>query len=284
MSQIQLIQGSEAWHEFRRSHIGSSDAPILMGVSPYKSIEQLLKEKITGESTQVEHAGMKRGKDLEPLVLSMLNAKLSCAMEPAVFEHDDYSFLSASLDGFDSVLNVICEIKCPNALDHKLATQGKVPEKYIPQLQHAMLVTGLNHIVYCSYSKGEIVIVNVEADINYQNLLLEQCIKFHASMKEGKLAADFDATEDRPDIDSLYQLYADMKDKVKFYEEQAEEAKKALIDAVGYRSILTRCVKIKEVKRSSYDYAKMCDDYQIDKEPYKKTSSYWDIRERKNEN
>ena len=284
MSQIQLIQGSDAWHEFRRTHIGSSDAPILMGVSPYKNLEQLLKEKVTGVSSQVEHAGMKRGKDLEPLVLSMLNAKLSTAMEPAVFEHDDHSFLSASLDGYDAVSKIICEIKCPNALDHKLAVQGKVPEKYIPQLQHAMLVTGLKEIVYCSYSAGEIVIVNVTADEIYQATLLEQCAKFYESMKAGLLSADLDATEDRPDIDSLFLHYADMKDKVKFYEEAAEEAKKALIDAVGYRAIQTRHVKIKEVKRSSYDYAKLCDDFQIDKEPYKKTSSYWDIRERKNEN
>lgn len=283
MCQIQLVQGSEAWHEFRRCHIGSSDAPILMGVSPYKTIEKLLKEKITGQSQQVEHAGMRRGKELEPIVLAMLNAKLSCDMEPAVFEHDEHNYLSASLDGYDPVSKVICEIKCPNAIDHKQAVCGKVPAKYMAQLQHAMLVTGINEIVYASFAKGELVTVNVQADLEYQTLLFEQCAKFYKSMKEGIIAADLDTTEDRPDIDSLYQLYADMKDKVRFYEEQAEEAKKALIDAVGYRPIQTRFVKIKEVKRTSYDYAKICDDFSLDKEPYKRTTTFWDIRERKYE-
>jgi putative phage-type endonuclease len=284
MTQINLIQGSQEWHEFRRVHIGSSDAPVIMGVSPYKTIEQLFKEKLTGESGQKEHSGMIRGRELEPLVLSMLNAKYSTAMEPCVFEHDEHKFISASLDGYDPVFKAICEIKCPNALDHKQASLGEVPAKYYPQLQHAMLVTGLNEIIYGSFHTGELITLHVARDESYIDMLLEQCKKFYASMQSGVLGSDLDTTIDMPDVDSLFYQMQDYKEKIKFYEEQLEAVKDVLLQSIGYRSVQTQRVKIKEVKRTSYDYTRLCDDFKIDKEPYKKTSLYWDIRERKHEN
>lgn len=284
MSQIQLQQNSPNWHAFRRVHIGSSDAPVIMGASPYKTIEQLLKEKLTGESAQKEHSGMIRGRELEPLVLSMLNAKYSIAMEPCVFEHDEHKFISASLDGYDPVFNTICEIKCPNSIDHKQAVLGQIPAKYFPQLQHAMLVTGLNEIIYASFNSGELITLHVARDESYISMLLEQCKKFYASMQSGVLGADLDPTLDMPYVDEMFIRMQHYKEKISFYEEQLEAVKDAILQTVGFKIVQTQKVKIKEVKRTTYDYARLCDDLKIDKEPYKKTSLYWDIRERKHEN
>jgi putative phage-type endonuclease len=282
MSLIELIQGSEAWHEFRRSHIGSSDAPVVMGVSPYKTAAKLLEEKITGKSFQKEHAGMRRGKELEPEVLALVNNRFSLALEPAVFEHDEHKFMSASLDGYDPVSRAICEIKCPNGFDHAQAETSQVPAKYYPQLQHAMFVMGLSEIIYASYYKGELVTLIVAANKQYQSDLLDECIKFHEMMKS-KTFHDFEC-EDRPDIDFLYLDYADLKSKIRFYEEELEKVKFKLIEACSYSAVETKRVKIKEVTRISYDYPRLCADHFIDIEPYKKTSKYWDIREKKNEN
>ena len=44
----ELVQQSEEWLEFRRSRIGASDAPIIMGVSPWKTHYKLWVEKIQG--------------------------------------------------------------------------------------------------------------------------------------------------------------------------------------------------------------------------------------------
>ena len=41
------------WHKWRMGGIGSSDAPVVMGVSPYKTIEQLYLEK-TGQGEEPE--------------------------------------------------------------------------------------------------------------------------------------------------------------------------------------------------------------------------------------
>jgi len=278
MSIIALSQGSPEWHEFRKTHIGSSDAPIIMGVSPYRTIEQLLQEKLTGVNTQVEHAGMRRGKELEPLVLELVNLKYSCNMQPAVIEHKEHTFLSASLDGYDPVSNLICEIKCPNAQDHKLAAMGQVPKKYFPQLQHAMLVTGLSEIIYASYSQSELITLHVAKDEKYSETLLDTEMKFYQSMQDGKLVHELNVIEDRPDIDSVYMQFLSYKEKADYFLELAEESKKELLALCEHRALQTKFVKIKEVKRSSYDYSRMCEDYKIDKENYKKVTNYWDIR------
>jgi hypothetical protein len=103
-------------------------------------------------------------------------------------------------------------------------------------------------------------------------------------MQSGVLGTDLDTTIDMPDVDNLFYQMQDYKEQIKFCEEKLETVKNVLLQSIGYRSMQTQKVKIKEVKRASYDYAKLCDDHAIDKEPYKKTSSYWDIRERKYEN
>ena len=39
----------DSWKEWRREGIGASDAPVIMGVSPYRKIGSLMREKILGE-------------------------------------------------------------------------------------------------------------------------------------------------------------------------------------------------------------------------------------------
>ncbi len=44
----QLIQNTPEWHAFRRKRIGASDAPVIMGISPWKTPYQLWIEKTSG--------------------------------------------------------------------------------------------------------------------------------------------------------------------------------------------------------------------------------------------
>ena len=43
-----LIQGSPEWLAYRAQHFNASDAPAMMGCSPYKTRAQLLAEMHTG--------------------------------------------------------------------------------------------------------------------------------------------------------------------------------------------------------------------------------------------
>ena len=62
------VQRSEAWKIWRRSHLGSSESSIVMGVNPWKTILELYHEKTSDlEIPENSNFAMRRGVELEPL-------------------------------------------------------------------------------------------------------------------------------------------------------------------------------------------------------------------------
>ena len=73
-SVVRVRQGSPEWHDFRRSHIGSSDAPIIAGESPYQSPLDLYVRKL-GQEDEPDAATAHRfmlGHVMEPIALDMV--------------------------------------------------------------------------------------------------------------------------------------------------------------------------------------------------------------------
>ena len=48
MQTVELQQGTPEWHAFRAAHYTASDAPAMLGTSPYKTRNELLCEKKLG--------------------------------------------------------------------------------------------------------------------------------------------------------------------------------------------------------------------------------------------
>jgi predicted phage-related endonuclease len=65
--------------------------------------------------------------------------------------HPQFPWMRASLDGWNAAERVVLEIKCPGKVDHELALEGKVPEKYYPQLQHQIFVANAERADYYSF-------------------------------------------------------------------------------------------------------------------------------------
>ena len=140
MKEVMLEQGSDEWLLFRQNKIGSSDAPPIMGVSPYKTRAELYQEKMGLSSGQVKSYAMQRGNDLEPMIREKMSGFLGCQLLSKVFISEQREWQSASVDGIDTVEGVVVEIKCANSVDHMKAQKGIVPEKYLPQLYHILSV------------------------------------------------------------------------------------------------------------------------------------------------
>lgn len=60
MKILNLIQGSREWLAHRAAHFNASDAPAMMGCSPYKTRSELLRELHTGIAPEVDVATQKR--------------------------------------------------------------------------------------------------------------------------------------------------------------------------------------------------------------------------------
>lgn len=96
----QLIQGSKEWHEHRLAHFNASDAPAMLGISPYKTRTQLLHEMATRiVDAEFDGATQRRfddGHRFEALARTIAESIIGDDLYPVVCSEGK---LSASFDG-----------------------------------------------------------------------------------------------------------------------------------------------------------------------------------------
>lgn len=285
------IQRSKAWHEFRRNHIGSSDAPVIMGVSPWKSPLELYHEKIAPNRAEIApNRAMQRGVELEPLALAKFEAETGYLMTPRVMTDFFTPWRSASLDGYEIEGKCAVEIKCPGKADHDLALKGQVPEKYFPQLQHIMEVCKLSEMYYMSYvSDSDFTIFTVKKDYDYTDKLLQAESEFWQRIQDRNPPepTDRDSTEiSSEEWASLSNQYAgvcalekDYKSKLESIESIKDEIKDKLVSLSNNKSAYGSGIKLSKVtRRGHFDYAAIQNAVGFDLEPFRKQSTeYWKI-------
>lgn len=130
MQMHELQQGSQEWHEHRAKYFNASDAPAMMGCSPYKTRDQLLFEKFTGLTPEITAFNQKifdDGHRYEALARPMAEEIIGDDLMPAVITDGD---ISASLDGKGFILPVNWENKTLNQ-DIKVAFERDEIPKYI---------------------------------------------------------------------------------------------------------------------------------------------------------
>ncbi len=150
---IHLQQGTPEWLAWRRQGIGASDAPTIMGENPWKSADDLLQEKCSGE-TSTPNAAMARGNALEPEARKRYETKVGVAFTPACLQSVKQEWLRASVDGVAANGTAVVEIKCGESVYRKVATSGDVPGYYYGQLQHILAVIPLESIDFYCYLPG----------------------------------------------------------------------------------------------------------------------------------
>lgn len=156
--------------------IGSSDAPSIMGVCPWKSKEQLWQEMVFGREDK-DNPAMKRGREMEPLAIAWFEDRMEIKLFQQKFlKHPDHYWMTATLDGVNEEEKILVEIKCPGKGSHQFVEDSEmVPPNYVPQLQHQLAVTGYNKMYYCSFRDGKGIIIQVNRDEEYiQNLINEE--------------------------------------------------------------------------------------------------------------
>lgn len=150
-----MQQGSQEWHNFRNSRIGSSDAPVIMGVSPYKNIHDLFLEK-TGkkEPKPVNKFVTEKGDTYEDLALLDLEDHTNLVWKREVFVSEENEKWISSVDGHavqninEEMINLLWECKYVGQdkynkfINDLLPLRDRVSEQYYPQLIHHCLITG----------------------------------------------------------------------------------------------------------------------------------------------
>ena len=182
---VALDQGSDAWLDWRRGGIGGSDAPAIMGENPWKSPDDVLREKLGLASGEGDSAAMARGVALEPAARRRYAEFVGMDIRPRCLQSVEHDWLIASVDGLSADAGRVVEIKCGESVYRRTALRRRPPSYYYGQLQHILAVTGLGGIDFWCYlpSRPE-VHVRVARDEGYIRRLVETEREFWSVVQE----------------------------------------------------------------------------------------------------
>lgn len=270
-----MQQGSQEWLKLRKSKIGASDAPIIMGVSPWRTPYQLWEEKLGMNAGQKENAAMRYGKAMEEVARQAYQEVVGVEVSPEVVFHKEVDYMMASLDGLSSDRQTAVEIKNANADDHAIAKSGSVPEKYYPQLQHQLACLCINQIHYFSYHNGEGVLVVVDKDDSYLEKLYAEEKKFWEcvlSLQAPELHnKNYNTTEDAEFI-RVASEWKNVTEQIKRLESLEKSYKEQLIERANGSDVRGGGIRVeKSSRKGAVNYKMIPELIGVDLEQYRKS-------------
>ncbi|HNX72438.1 lambda-exonuclease family protein, partial [Rivihabitans pingtungensis] len=148
MQEQKIIQGTPEWHEFRAQHLNASDAPAMMGESPYKTRDALLREKAVGVVAEVSSETQRRfddGHRFEALARPLAEKIIGEELYPVVGSEGKFA---ASFDGMTMLGDVIFEHKTLNAALAAIDPDEELPLYYRIQMEHQFMVSGAEKCLF----------------------------------------------------------------------------------------------------------------------------------------
>ena len=146
-----VAQGSPEWLALRAEHFTASEAPAMMGCSKYQSRTELLAQKKTGLTPEIDAFTQKnfdRGHATEALARPIVEKMIGEELYPVVGSKDQYL---ASMDGLSMLGDIVFEHKLWNAELVEQVKAGDLSPTYYWQLEQQLMVSGAEYAIFvCS--------------------------------------------------------------------------------------------------------------------------------------
>ncbi|GDY37738.1 YqaJ viral recombinase family protein [Acidovorax sp. NB1] len=149
-------QGTNQWHSLRAEHFTASEAPAMMGVSPYLSRDELLKQKalrlVDAEIDSHKAALFQAGHDAEAGYRPIAEAQIDDDLYNITGTRDvDGLPLLASFDGLTMDRSIGFEHKLwSKKVAAQLADTGEPAPHHYWQLEQQLLVSGAKRIMFAT--------------------------------------------------------------------------------------------------------------------------------------
>lgn len=145
-------QGSDAWKALRANYFTASEAPAMLGVSKYQTRTDLLKQKATGISAEVDSGTQRRfdaGHAAEAAARPIVERIVGEELYPVTMtaEVDGLSIL-ASMDGLTLLGETGWETKLLNQDLRSAVETETLPEHYTVQMEQQIMVSGADRIYF----------------------------------------------------------------------------------------------------------------------------------------
>ena len=195
MNIANLVQGSPEWIAYRARHFNASDAPAMMGCSPYKTRAQLLREMHTGVAPDIDagtHKRYENGHRAEALARPLAEEIVGEELYPVV---GSCGRLSASFDGLTLDERQGFEHKALNeALRSAFAAGADQDCRLLPiyhrvQMEQQLLISGAERILFMTtaWSADEALLEEHDCwytpDLELRQQIVDGWLQFEADLR-----------------------------------------------------------------------------------------------------
>lgn len=283
MKIIDVEQGSEAWLAWRKTVITATDCPAILGSSPWSTAYKVWQRKLCLVEEQKSNEAMERGTRLEPEARAQFIERSGINMTPLVVESSEFPFLGASLDGLSECGRFILEVKCGGSKLHNMAWKGEIPQYYLDQMQHQLLVTGAEKAFYYSYDGENGVPIEVLPDPEFKEKFMPRAREFWRCVAFNEApplqVSDYQNKNDDLDLQEDLKAYEEIDMAIKSLEEKKSEYRKKIIERCSDQSSICHGKKIiKTTIKGQVDYSKIPELRSVDMDKYRKeTTRVWKI-------
>ncbi len=163
---VLTFENEADWLELRKKGIGGSDIGAIMGLNQHSSPLKVYKQKVENfKEDMSDNAFVKKGKDLEPVILEnyvrpyLKTLGYEVGKPDFMIINSDYPYFRANVDGIAYKLggtykdNIIIEIKWVSPwaeVNWNKPEYNGIPPSYYAQVQLYMLVTGARKAIVCA--------------------------------------------------------------------------------------------------------------------------------------
>ena len=231
----------ERWLELRRNGIGGSDASVVMGKNPWRSIQQLWEDK-TGKTPVQENSNEYTywGNVMEGIIRKefMNRTGLKVRQKHFMMFHPQFQFMFADVDGIvtdERGEKCIFEAKTVSQYREEEWRDGKIPVEYMMQVQHYLAVCemqkayiaaliGGNHFIYHTILRDEGMIAElVHAEKQFWNYNVKCDIR--PEIDDSSATKDFLDKKYRDSVKDSVKLDRSLEAVLKQYQEVESQLK-----------------------------------------------------------
>jgi len=266
------VQGSDAWHEWRRTHVTASRISAIMGEDPWSTPMDVYKEMVEGTRKEPTES-MKRGILMEPHARASYEALTGLAVDPLVVEHAKHNWMGASLDGITFDNKIIVEIKCPGKETFEKIKREGIPRHYWIQMQAQMFccpTATKGH--FFAFTEYDHYLETVYPDPFFHEQMLEKCEAFlECLVNKTPPAAKYEQIDD-PNFFELEDNLQKIMEIKKRIEKAEESLKEQLLELSQGKQVEGNLVRISNnCRKGALDERKM-KDAGIDVDSFRKPS------------
>jgi putative phage-type endonuclease len=188
----------EEWLLARRSGIGASDSPAVLGASKFASALMVYANKLGLSEDVIENEAMSWGRRLEPIVAEQAAIEIGArvGMHGFLLRSLDYPFLICTLDAmleFPDGSRLPMEVKCTNRIFNWEA--GEIPDDFRIQVQHQLAVTGFSAAYLAVLVSGnKLLWTRIERDDTFIALMIQELSEFWKRV-QSKIPPAMDGSE-----------------------------------------------------------------------------------------